>query len=73
MWKAKDSVAPSSATGETSEIAMSAIPSPKRAGRHQATGVPRRASVRALFAYSAAPRASAASWRGSKDHVVPAE
>ena len=50
MWKAKDSVSPSSATGETSDTAISATPSPNRTGRHQATGVPRRASVRARFA-----------------------
>ena len=50
MWKAKDSSSPIAATGEASATATRKTPSPNSAGRHHSTGVPRRASVRALFA-----------------------
>ncbi len=50
MWNANDSCSPRVAIGETSATATSTTPRPKTKGRQRATGVPRRASVRARLA-----------------------
>ena len=73
MCTKKKCSSPSASIGELSASTTSPMPAQNDTCRTRGTGVPRRASVRDRFRYSAATISVGAIWSGSKLHGVSSE